>query len=104
MYVDVILAFSIKRIKSLFPKLTSGWQNVETNYWTNYLKDLVTQHFNETNSNLLAATITTTKTVNGKKTSTVKKVKGTISEIEDIAAKAGTITSVNVIKEQDKEE
>ncbi|WP_088324428.1 sodium-translocating pyrophosphatase [Polaribacter tangerinus] len=59
---------------------------------------------NETNSNLLAATITTTKTVNGKKTSTVKKVEGTISEIEDIAAKAGTITSVNVIKKQDKEE
>jgi glutamate synthase (NADPH/NADH) large chain len=28
------------------------WQNVETNYWINYLKDLVTQHFNETNSNL----------------------------------------------------
>ncbi len=27
-------------------------QNVETNYWINYLKDLVTQHFNETNSNL----------------------------------------------------
>jgi len=28
------------------------WQNVETNYWINYLKDLVTQQFNETNSNL----------------------------------------------------
>ena len=28
------------------------WQSVETDYWKNYLKDLVQQHFNETNSDL----------------------------------------------------
>jgi len=28
------------------------WQNVETDYWINYLKNLVNQHFQETNSNL----------------------------------------------------
>ena len=28
------------------------WQNVETNYWRDYLKDLLQKHSNETNSNL----------------------------------------------------
>ena len=28
------------------------WQNVETNYWREYLKDLLQKHSNETNSNL----------------------------------------------------
>jgi len=28
------------------------WQNLETDYWINYLKNLVEQHFKETNSNL----------------------------------------------------
>ena len=28
------------------------WQNVETNYWKKYLKDLIVEHFNETKSNL----------------------------------------------------
>jgi len=28
------------------------WQSVETEYWVNYLKDLIKEHFNETNSNL----------------------------------------------------
>ena len=28
------------------------WQSVETEYWANYLKDLIKEHFNETNSNL----------------------------------------------------
>ena len=28
------------------------WQNVETDYWINYLKGLVLEHFQETNSNL----------------------------------------------------
>jgi glutamate synthase (NADPH/NADH) large chain len=28
------------------------WQSVETEYWVNYLKDLIKEHFNETNSDL----------------------------------------------------
>ena len=28
------------------------WQDVETDYWKNYLKKLVLEHFNETNSEL----------------------------------------------------
>ena len=28
------------------------WQSLETEYWTNYLKDLIKEHFNETSSNL----------------------------------------------------
>ena len=28
------------------------WQNLETDYWINYLKQLVEEHFLETNSNL----------------------------------------------------
>ena len=28
------------------------WQNVETDYWKKYLKDLIFEHFNETKSNL----------------------------------------------------
>ncbi|MDC0125037.1 glutamate synthase large subunit [Candidatus Pelagibacter sp.] len=28
------------------------WQNVETDYWKTYLKDLIKEHFNETGSNL----------------------------------------------------
>jgi glutamate synthase (NADPH/NADH) large chain len=28
------------------------WQSLETEYWINYLKDLIKEHFNETNSNL----------------------------------------------------
>ena len=28
------------------------WQNVETDYWKKYLKDLIVEHFNETKSNL----------------------------------------------------
>jgi glutamate synthase (NADPH/NADH) large chain len=28
------------------------WQNVETDYWKKYLKDLIIEHFNETRSNL----------------------------------------------------
>ena len=28
------------------------WQSVETEYWMNYLKELVKEHFQETNSNL----------------------------------------------------
>ena len=28
------------------------WQNVETNYWREYLKNLVSEHFNETESQL----------------------------------------------------
>ena len=28
------------------------WQSVETNYWRDYLKDLLQKHSNETNSNL----------------------------------------------------
>jgi len=28
------------------------WQNVETDYWKTYLKDLIKEHFDETRSNL----------------------------------------------------
>ena len=28
------------------------WQNVETDYWKDFLKDLIEEHFKETNSNL----------------------------------------------------
>ena len=28
------------------------WQNIEQDYWKNYLKDLVQEHFNETTSEL----------------------------------------------------
>ena len=31
---------------------TVVWQDVETDYWKNYLKKLVLEHFNETNSEL----------------------------------------------------
>ena len=29
------------------------WQSLETKYWVNYLKDLIKEHFNETESNLI---------------------------------------------------
>ena len=28
------------------------WQNIETNYWKKFLKDSISEHFNETRSNL----------------------------------------------------
>ena len=28
------------------------WQKLETKYWTNHLKDLIEEHYNETNSKL----------------------------------------------------
>jgi glutamate synthase (NADPH/NADH) large chain len=28
------------------------WQSLETKYWINYLKDLIEEHYKETNSNL----------------------------------------------------
>ena len=31
---------------------TVVWQTPETNYWINYLKDLVLEHYEETNSEL----------------------------------------------------
>ena len=31
---------------------TVVWQKVETKYWINYLKDLIEEHYNETNSKL----------------------------------------------------
>ena len=31
---------------------TIVWQTLETKYWIKYLKDLIKEHFNETNSNL----------------------------------------------------
>jgi K(+)-stimulated pyrophosphate-energized sodium pump len=51
-----------------------------------------------TNSDLVAATIITTKTVNGKTVTETENFNGTLEEIEAKAEKAGKIVSMDVIK------
>ena len=50
------------------------------------------------------ATITTSKTINGKTTTEIQEFEGTIAEIEQKANDAGTIVSVNVEKTKNKVE
>ena len=52
----------------------------------------------QTTGELAMATITTTKTVNGKITEEVQKIEGTVAEIEKKAKEAGNIVSVNIDK------
>jgi glutamate synthase (NADPH/NADH) large chain len=49
------MAFIYDKDKDFEKKVNSEsviWQNVETDYWKNYLKDLIKEHFEETGSNL----------------------------------------------------
>jgi glutamate synthase (NADPH/NADH) large chain len=49
------MAFIYDKDKDFEKKVNSEsvvWQNLETDYWKNYLKDLIKQHFEETGSNL----------------------------------------------------
>ena len=49
------MAFIYDRSKEFENKVNPDsviWQKVETNYWINYLKELVKEHFIETNSQL----------------------------------------------------
>ena len=49
------MAFVYDKSKDFEKKINSEsvvWQNVETDYWIKYLKDLILEHFLETNSNL----------------------------------------------------
>ncbi|SDR71081.1 K(+)-stimulated pyrophosphate-energized sodium pump [Polaribacter sp. KT25b] len=54
------------------------------------------------NSEMAAATITTTTTVNGKTTTDIQQIDGSVEEIEKKANEAGKIVSVNVIKSEKK--
>ena len=49
------MAFVYDKSKEFEKKVNSEtvvWQNVETDYWINYLKELVLEHTNETSSEL----------------------------------------------------
>ena len=49
------MAFIYDKSKEFEKKINSEsvvWQNVETNYWKNILKNLIVEHFNETKSQL----------------------------------------------------
>jgi K(+)-stimulated pyrophosphate-energized sodium pump len=54
-------------------------------------------------SEMATATITTATTLNGKTTTSTQEVEGTVEEIEEKANEAGTIVSVNVQKDTNKE-
>jgi K(+)-stimulated pyrophosphate-energized sodium pump len=54
------------------------------------------------NSELASATITTTTTVDGKITTDIQQVEGSVEEIEKKAKEAGKIVSINVIKTEKK--
>jgi len=54
----------------------------------------------QTSGELAMATITTTKTVNGKAVTETQKMQGTIAEIEQKAKEAGKIISVNISKDK----
>ena len=58
----------------------------------------VTVEIKQTSGDLASATISTSKTVNGKTTTEIQKVEGTVAEIEKKANEAGTIVSINVEK------
>jgi len=53
-----------------------------------------------TDSNDAIATITTTEVVDGKKTSKVEKIEGTLEEVEKAAKEKGTVISVDVKKDK----
>ena len=49
------MAFSYDKSREFEKKVNNEsvvWQNVETDYWKTYLKDLIKEHFKETGSNL----------------------------------------------------
>jgi len=54
-------------------------------------------------SEMATATITTATTLNGKTTTSTQEVEGTVEEIEEKANESGTIVSVNVQKDINKE-
>ncbi|WP_439130242.1 sodium-translocating pyrophosphatase [Polaribacter sp.] len=65
-------------------------------------KKEVKVEINKTSGDLAMATITTTKTVNGKVTEDIQKFEGTPEEIEQKAKEAGEIVSVNVTKNKNE--
>ena len=49
------MAFIYDKLKDFEKKVNQDsviWQYVETEYWTNYLKNLINEHYQETNSQL----------------------------------------------------
>ncbi|MCL7754545.1 sodium-translocating pyrophosphatase [Polaribacter sp. Z022] len=64
----------------------------------NETKKEVKVEIKQTSGDLAMATITTTKTIDGKITEEIQKIEGTVAEIEKKAKEAGNIVSVNVEK------
>ncbi|WP_298884524.1 sodium-translocating pyrophosphatase [uncultured Polaribacter sp.] len=64
----------------------------------NETKKEVKVEIKQTSGDLAMATITTTKTIDGKVTEEIQKIEGTVAEIEKKAKEAGNIVSVNVEK------
>ena len=62
------------------------------------IKKEVKVNIKQTSGEIATATITTSNTVNGNLTTEVKKIEGTIAEIEQKANEAGTIVAVDVKK------
>ena len=64
----------------------------------NETKKEVKVEIKQTSGDLAMATITTTKTIDGKVTEEIQKIEGTVAEIEKQANEAGNVVSVNVTK------
>ena len=75
-----------------------------TNNHSEEIKKEVKVNIKESSNDLAIATITTSKTINGKTTTEIQEFEGTIAEIEQKANDAGTIVSVNVEKTKNKVE
>ena len=75
-----------------------------TNNHSEEIKKEVKVNIKESSNDLATATITTSKTINGKTTTEIQEFEGTIAEIEQKANDAGTIVSVNVEKTKNKVE
>ena len=75
-----------------------------TNNHSEEIKKEVKVNIKQSSNDIAIATITTSKTINGKTTTEIQKIEGTIAEIEKKANEAGTIVSVNVEKTKNKVE
>ncbi len=75
-----------------------------TNNHSEEIKKEVKVNIKQSSNDLAIATITTSKTINGKTTTEIQEFEGTIAEIEQKANDAGTIVSVNVEKTKNKVE
>ncbi|MFY9241906.1 MAG: sodium-translocating pyrophosphatase [Polaribacter sp.] len=65
---------------------------------TTQVNNEVSVEITSNNNQMAVGTITTTKTINGKVVTEIEKIEGTIEEIEKRAKEAGSVVSVNVLK------